>query len=439
MSERDRAPTVALTTLGCKVNLYETGRMRARFEELGFRVVDNESDADVCVVNTCSVTCAAEAKSRKTIGRLARRHPSALLVVTGCDVEMARIMGRSFPASVMVVPNAAKLDLPRAVAQRLPHYVSMGAETPAGQAQSAAERTRALIKAQDGCDMFCTYCSVPLTRGPVRSRPMQEVIAEVHRAADLGHREVVVTGVLVGSYGRDLGDHAPDLADLIEAICAVPGVERVRLSSIEPTQVTDRLLSVASSAPEFCAHLHLPLQSGDNGILRAMNRPYTREMYADICARASAMIPDLGITTDILVGFPGETAAAHENTLALVAQVGFARAHVFRYSKRPTTPAAEYPDHIADSVISERAAEVAQAARKTQRQFAERCIGRALDVLVEPGQGEAGLSGYTPNYIRVSFKGPRTLVGQVVRVQLDAVAQDGVLGHLASDAMPAVA
>ena len=435
MSGSDQVPTVALTTLGCKVNMYETDRIRARFEELGFRVVEDADAASVCVVNTCSVTCTAEAKSRKMIHKLARRNPSALLVVTGCDVEMARIMGRSFPHGALVVPNAAKLELPQSVADRLLTPPGLESHQPTSEPRGRTERTRAFIKVQDGCDMYCTYCSVPLTRGPVRSRPVDEVTAEVRRAATEGRKEVVVTGVLVGAYGNDLGGKAPRIAELVEAICSVPGIERVRLSSIEPTQVTDRLLEVAREAPQFCPHLHLPLQSGDTGILRAMNRPYSREEYLDICARAKATIPDLAITTDILVGFPGETEEAHQNTLAVVHDVGFARSHVFRYSRRPTTPAADYPDQVAEPVIAQRAAQVAAAARTTQRAYAARYAGRILDVLVEPGTGRDGLSGYTPNYIRVDFAGPRSLIGHVAPVQLAAVNDHGALGHIVSQAV----
>jgi len=424
------APTVALTTLGCKVNLYETDRIRRGFERLGFRIVDSECEADVCVINTCSVTCTAEAKSRKMIHKLARRSPSAVLVVTGCDVEMARLVGRSFPEAALVVPNAAKLDVPLAVVERFPYLRPGPTSDPTDQPGAGAGRTRALVKVQDGCDMFCTYCSVPLTRGAVRSRPVDDIVAEVRQAAAEGRREIVVTGVLVGAYGRDLGPSAAGLADLITAICAVPGIARVRLSSIEPTQVTDRLLAVAASAPQFCAHLHLPLQSGSNAVLRAMNRPYTREQYSDLCARARRAIPDLGITTDILVGFPGETDQAHEETLALVREIGFARAHVFRYSKRPTTPAAMYPDHVSDVVRSQRAAQMAEAARQAQAAYVGQYLGRCMDVLVEPGAGHEGLSGYTPNYIRVRFQGPRSLIGRVVSVHLDVAEGDGALGHL---------
>jgi threonylcarbamoyladenosine tRNA methylthiotransferase MtaB len=424
-------PTVALTTLGCKVNLYETERIRAGFESYGFAVVGENDRADVYVVNTCSVTGVAEAKSRKLVRKLARQNPGAVVVVTGCDVEMARMVGRAFPEAAITVPNASKLDIPRLVIEHTPQlrqgHGSTGDLTP----QLAPRRTRAFIKVQDGCDMFCSYCSVPLTRGEVRSRPPGEVLDEVRAAAASGHREIVITGVLVGAYGRDGSTHGADLADLVEAICAVPGVERVRLSSIEPTQVTNRLLAVVSRLPQFCPHLHLPLQSGDDGVLAAMNRPYTREFYREICRRAGRAMPDIGITTDVLVGFPGESEEAHANTMALMRDIGFARVHVFRYSPRPMTPAASLSGMVPDAVKSERAAAITALARELQAEFVRHRLGRTLPVLVEPASaGRMELAGYTSNYIRVSFMGDPSLVGQVASVRLTKPTASGAHGEI---------
>lgn len=423
-------PTVALATLGCKVNLYESDRIKDGFESLGFTVVGADECADVYVVNTCSVTQVAESKSRKLVRRLSRQNPSALVVVTGCDVEMARLMGRDHPSGAMVVGNAAKLDVPLVVLERRP---DLKPARTSERSKRAVRRTRAVVKVQDGCDMFCSYCSVPLTRGPVRSRSMSDILTEVREASAAGHREIVVAGVLVGAYGRDLGPGAPDLADVLREVCRVPGVARVRLSSIEPTHVTERLLSLASETPVFCPHLHLPLQSGDDGILAAMNRPYTSGEYIALCARARAALPDLGITTDVLVGFPGESPQAHAHSMALAREVGFARMHVFRYSRRYGTRAATLPDAIDEADKTKRAAQMNAMAQETGLAFARRYVGKAMEVIAEPGGRRDGqLVGYTPNYIRVGFAAGRARPGDLVRVLLTGAegraAQGEVVG-----------
>lgn len=435
-------PTVACATLGCKVNQYESDRILAGFAERGFSIVAAEAPADVYVINTCSVTSVAEAKSRKLIRKLAKQNPGATVVVTGCDAEMARLVGRTFPDATLIVANDAKLDIPRRVADRFAARSS--AQAPVTSVQpSHGPRIRRVIKVQDGCDMFCTYCSVPLTRGEVRSRSARDILAEVASAVATGHREIVLTGVLLGSYGRDFcqsqatGEHpgsgnaVEDLPSLIEEIAAVPGVERIRLSSIEPPQVSERLLDAAAQIAAFTPHLHIPLQSGDDGVLAGMNRPYTRSEYRDLCRRACITIEDLAITTDVMVGFPGETDQAFENTLDLVREIGFARMHVFRYSPRPLTVAASRTDQVPESVRAQRANRLGQVARDLQLAFARRYLGRTMDVLAEPLRDSPGwLAGYTPNYIRVVFETEPSAVGQIVPVRLLRIRGAAVLGEL---------
>jgi threonylcarbamoyladenosine tRNA methylthiotransferase MtaB len=329
---------------------------------------------------------------------------------------------------------------------------------------------------QDGCNVFCTFCSIPYTRKLMVSRPLAEVVAEVERLAEQGYKEVVITGVLVGAYGQDgktghreqgLGNSndptpctlhpAPDLAALLLRLAQVPGIARVRLSSIEPTQVTDRLLDAFAAEPKLCRHLHIPLQSGDSGVLRAMNRPYDQAFYLDRCRSACACIPDLAITADIMVGFPGEDRAAFENTLAVVREVGYARAHLFRYSPRPNTPAADFPHQVTEEEKEARSRELAAACRETQQRFIQRHLGRTLEVLVEGREksrpeaenGASGndghlpvetgaasgpesglLGGYTSNYIRVQFTGGTHLIGRVVRARLLEPTGDGAIGEV---------
>ena len=469
-------PTAAFVTLGCKVNQYETQRILDDFEEGGFSITEFNQVADVYVINTCSVTQAAERKSRYMVRKVARQNPESIVVMTGCYGEMAQIKEETVEEATLLVPNQHKLETFQRVIASFPHLKS---EIDAGTAAAtvrrvAPRRTRATIKVQDGCNVFCSFCSIPYTRKYMLSRPVEEVGAEAERRAAQGFKEIVITGVLVGAYGQDgftaipgqdlprlsVHDHAetpsPDLADLLLRLAQVPGIERVRLSSIEPTQVTDKLLAAFASEPKLCRHLHIPLQSGDSSVLAAMNRPYDQEFYLDRCRAAYALIPDLAITSDIMVGFPGEDRAAFENTLHVVRAVGYARAHLFRYSPRPNTPAANRLDQVPDAEKEARSRELTAACRATQANFIQRYIGRELEVLVEgkekPGipaeEGHSGntgnepcgtqtgtdsfglLGGYTSNYIRVEFTGGSHLIGTFTRARLLEPTQDGAIGEV---------
>ncbi len=524
--ENNVVPTAAFTTLGCKVNQYETQRILDDFEARGFTITEFTQPADIYVVNTCSVTQAAERKSRSLIRKVARLNPDAVVVMTGCYGEMAQIKGETVEDATLLVPNHQKLDTLAHVLGAYPHFAQaifdrreaecVNPDDVPAAARLPRHRTRATIKVQDGCDVFCTFCSIPYTRKVMRSRPVAEVVQEVERLAGEGYKEIVITGVLVGAYGQE-GDFAqrsaqyaqqfdaagnavqdsgtplplivteragqweqdraysrPDLADLLLRLADVDGIERVRLSSIEPTQVTDRLLDAFADQPKLCRHLHIPLQSGDTHVLRAMNRPYDQEYYLERCRAASARIPDLAITSDIMVGFPGEDEAAFESTLHVVRAVGYARAHLFRYSPRPNTPAADLPQ-VSEADKESRAKRLADACRETQARFIRRYLGRTLEVLVEgkemrgkdaeeePGkQGQeanaaadlpagsasgndehtpvgadapgsmntALLSGYTSNYIRVQFTGGSHLRRTFANVRLLEPTGDGAIGEV---------
>ena len=519
-------PTAAFTTLGCKVNQYETQRILDDFEARGFGITEFTAPADVYVINTCSVTQAAERKSRAMIRKVARQNPESVVVMTGCYGEMAKIKGESVEEAALIVPNHLKLDTLAHVLTAFPHLAreieTQGTPTVA---RPYVRRNRATVKVQDGCDVFCTFCSIPYTRKVMRSRPLGEIVQEVTRLAESGYREVVITGVLVGAYGQEPDFHErntayspppsgpksgtgniprfanearlasllakeepgqiirittergawaadreysrPDLADVLLELAQVPGIARVRLSSIEPTQVTDRLLDAFASEPKLCRHLHIPLQSGDTEVLKAMNRPYDRDYYLDRCRAAYARLADLAITSDIMVGFPGEDRQAFENTLAVVRAVGYARAHLFRYSPRPNTPAADFATQVSEPEKEARSKELAEACRQTQQAFIQRYLGRELEVLVEGKEGKRNeeregnergleanegasgndghariealnrsggsgglLSGYTSNYIRVQFTGGSHLVGQVVKARLVEPTTDGAIGEV---------
>ncbi len=461
-------PTAAFATLGCKVNQYETQRILDDFEAHGFQITEFNQPADVYVINTCSVTQAAERKSRQLVRKLAHNNPNAHVVMTGCYGEMAAIKGEQVDEAHLIVPNALKLRTLDQVLQSFPHLRPQNHANEAS-APKYRRRTRTTIKVQDGCNVFCTFCSIPFTRRIMASRPLHEVLDEAGQRAREGYREIVVTGVLVGAYGQDSRmrpGHAhqwraddemltPDLAELLLRLAEVPGMERVRLSSIEPTQVSDRLLNAFANEPKLCRHLHIPLQSGDSGILSSMNRPYNREFYLERCRTASELMPDLAITADIMVGFPGEDEAAFNNTLAMVHEVGFARAHIFRYSPRQGTPAEGYADQVSEQVKELRSKTLAAACAEAQQRFIRRFINKDLQVLVEgkhantPAEhGSSGtdgfekteqgapdgsnnlLSGYTSNYIRVQFTGGSHLVGTVATVHLTEPTTDGALGEV---------
>ena len=481
LQENPHVPTAAFTTLGCKVNQYETQRILDDFEERGFAITEFNTVADVYVINTCSVTQAAERKSRQMIRKVARQNPEAIVVMTGCYGEMAQIKGESVEEATLTVPNPEKLQTLQHVLRAYPHLEHELLNNPISDTdrRPAPRRTRATIKVQDGCNVFCSFCSIPYTRKIMVSRPVAEIVSEVARKVEQGYREIVITGVLVGAYGQDgftprpgkdlpritlqnisssvgIQKEQTDLADLLLTLAQVPGIERVRLSSIEPTQVTDKLLDAFANEPKLCRHLHIPLQSGDTGVLKEMNRPYDQEFYLDRCRRAYEKIPDLAITSDIMVGFPGEDRAAFENTLKVVREVGYARAHLFRYSPRPNTPAADRPDQVQESEKEARSKELAAACRESQSRFIQKYIGRELEVLVEGKEasavpdagGESGndsnehvplsvgngptglLGGYTSNYIRVQFTGGSHLIGHVTRVRLLEPAGDGAIGEV---------
>jgi threonylcarbamoyladenosine tRNA methylthiotransferase MtaB len=332
------------------------------------------------------------------------------------------------------VPNPEKLKTLDHLLRAYPHFEAALSQRPTPNAHrptpNAHRRTRATIKIQDGCNVFCSFCSIPYTRQVMYSRPEAEIIEEVERMAAKGYREIVVTGVLVGSYGPETGSRGPDLADILRRMANVPGIERVRLSSIEPTQVTDALLDAFAEEPRLCSHLHIPLQSGDSRILAAMNRPYDQDFYLRLCERAYRRLPDLAITSDILVGFPGEDRSAFENTLFVARTVGFARAHIFRYSPRPGTPAANMPDAVPEEEKEARSQELAAVCRETQQRYISRYLGRTLNVLVEGKEKEGGLlSGYTENYIRTQFTGGSHLIGTVAPVRLVEPTTDGAVGE----------
>jgi threonylcarbamoyladenosine tRNA methylthiotransferase MtaB len=430
--------TVAFTTLGCKVNQYETRRIAESFERRGFRVVPFEETANVYVVNTCSVTAVASSKSRQMMRRAKRTNPSAKLVVTGCEAQAAARAGRLVPEADLVVANPEKLETVTHFLRAFPEFAGQTAAPCTDAAIARVQRrTRAVVKVQDGCNIFCSYCSIPYTRPVLESRPWHELVDEVEGLVAEGHREVVLTGVLIGDYGPLTGSGGPDLTGLCVKLADIRRLQRIRISSIEVTQVSDELIRLMREEPKMCPHLHIPLQSGSDRVLLDMGRPYTRDEYVARCSEAKARVRDLAITTDIMVGFPTEDEVALGETVGVVKTVGYLAAHVFRYSSRPGTPAEELGDPVPHEEKMRRSKMVADVTADSGRAYRTGFIGRDLRVLVESAQRAVGLlKGHSDNYLELEFPGPGELVGDLVTVRVLADGARGMTGQIVETVTP---
>ena len=442
-------PTAAFTNLGCKVNQYETERLAESFEALGFTLTDFREPADVYVINTCSVTADADRKSRQVARRAARQKDGAHVVLTGCFAQMALDTGEAVDGAALLVPNSEKMrtashvlasfpDLmqyssspallitPRSGEALFPEAAPGGLISPESLVSRPAHRTRATLKVQDGCRYFCGFCSIPFTRNVMASRPFSDVLAEARQMAAAGAKEIVVTGVCVGAFGPETGSGGEDLADVLAAVADIEGIERVRLSSVQPVEIPDKIINAMAAHPHIAPHLHLSLQSGDDTILKAMNRPYDTGFFAEIATKLRRVMPRIGLTTDLIVGYPGETRELFENTLAFTRRMQFARTHVFRYSPRQRTAAAQLKDDVPYEEKERRHRELSAVCVASQEAFAAGDLGRTVSVLVEAkGARDGWLSGYTGNYVRVQFEAPAAYRGRIVPVLLTDVLPGG--------------
>lgn len=412
---------VYLESLGCKLNQSELERMARQLQDAGHLVVDSPAEADVCVLNSCAVTHIAARKTRQALRGIRRANPRARLVVVGCYAQLWPAELSAIEGVEVIGHAAAKEDI--AAALGLPAEPIRPAGPP------ARRRTRAFVKVQDGCNNRCTYCVVRLARGPERSRPLEDILQEVRALAGEGVQEIVLTGVHVGAYGRDLG---LDLVDLVHGILNEANIARLRLSSIEPWHLEERFFDLWRD-PRLCRHLHLPLQSGCDATLRRMGRRYTTAEFARLVEMARERIPDVAITTDVMVGFPGETDEEFAQSLAFVERMGFARIHVFRYSPRQGTPAASFPGQVPAEVSAARSDAVIAAAEASSQAFRRRFLGRVMSVLWENRDPENGLwSGLTDNYIRVWMASGEDLHNRLMDVELVELCGEGMLGRPAA-------
>ncbi len=415
--------TYSFTALGCKVNQYEIRTIAAQLQDYGMQMVPFGEKADLCIINTCCVTAESEAKSRKIIARARRNSPDAVLVITGCYAQMLK----ECPSGVdLLVPNTEKDQcIDKIVAYLADKGVALKKEHDPHFHYLTHDRTRATVKVQDGCDSFCSYCIIPYARGPISSKPIDEAEAEIRQLVNCGFKEVVLTGIHLTRYGCD-HEGAMDLTDLIERINAIDGLERIRLGSMEPGYLTPDVVSRLAKIQKLCPHFHLSLQSGCAATLVRMNRKYTPKQYYEEIQLLRRYFPDCAITTDVMTGFPGETEDEFAESLSFVEKCAFAKVHVFTYSVRPGTAAAQM-EQIPEAVRHDRCREMIKRAEIGRKQFLLQAVGHTYSVLLERAQGDV-IHGLTPNYISVTVPTEQGKTNELIQVKITAVDADGCIG-----------
>ena len=421
---------VALHNLGCKVNAYETEAMQELLEEHGYEIVPFKEGADIYIINTCTVTNMADRKSRQMLHRARKMNPHAIVVACGCYVQAKS--DELDECIDIVVGNNRKKD----IIEILKEYergregtcqemvdINHTKEYEEMHLTRTAEHTRAYIKVQDGCNQFCSYCIIPYARGRVRSRDHESVLREVQGLASNGYKEVVLTGIHLSSYGMDTGDH---LLNLILDIHEVPGIQRIRLGSLEPRIITEEFARTLASLPKMCPHFHLSLQSGCDATLKRMNRRYTAEEYYEKCVLLRKYFYNPALTTDVIVGFPGETEEEFAQSKAFVDKVNFYETHVFKYSRREGTLAAKMENQVPETVKTARSNELLELSRRKQRDYEETLIGTTQEVLMEEEifhEGEKYQVGHTKEYVKIGQKTTENLTNQLVNVEIESQLQ----------------
>lgn len=428
---------VAVENLGCKVNRYEADAIAQRFRQAGYSLVEYSEKADIYILNTCGVTNEAARKSRQQLHKAKRHNPEALVVAIGCQAELKP---DELPAD-LCIGNVGKENLLETIEAFLlsgtaPDRVEIAGIRDFAEFGSVTEQreTRAYLKVQDGCNNFCSYCAIPLARGRVRSREEEQVLAEAFQLAEQGYKEVVLTGIHVCSYGEDRGEPSTALVDLIAKIAAVEGLERIRLSSLEPQSISAEFVDRAAHIPKLCPHFHLSLQSGSDVILKAMNRRYDTAVYRDAVRCLREAFPIVGITTDVIVGFPGETETEFAETLTFCEEMAFSRLHVFRYSERPGTKAVRLPAKVTAQVAKDRSERLLALGDQLQSRALAEAEGRVAEVLLENRDNAGHWQGYTPDYLLAELTDALTVQdqleeGQIVTLRL----MDHVAGRIRTE------
>ena len=426
----------AITTLGCKLNQYDSERLREQLMRRGYDIVSFDQTADVYIVNTCTVTAKSDRDSRRLARQGKRRNPDAIVVVTGCYAEVGADKLAEIDEIDLILGNTEKESL----ASHLPR----GSDVPEGEEgehesdrliESFADHTRAFVKVQEGCDANCAYCIIPKARGASRSVQPVEVAEQVRMLVEAGHPEIVLIGVHLGVYGRDIPEEHTDLEELARWLCEIPGLGRLRFSSMEPMEVTPGIVDLVANHPRVCRHLHIPLQSGSDDILRVMGRPYLSADYAELVARVREASPLAGIGADVMVGFPGETDEQSAEMKALLDALPLSYLHVFSYSQRPGTRAAEMPDQVNPEVKRERSRALMKLSAEKREAFAQQNVGEELQVVVEqPLKDDEGFwVGTSGNYLRVRFATSEDQQGKIVRVRVTDADPHFVNGVVVDD------
>lgn len=427
--------TAALHSLGCKVNSYETEAMQEIFTEHGYEIVSFEERADVYLINTCSVTNMADRKSRQMLHRARKQNPEALIIAAGCYVQAAGEELLKDPAVDILIGNNEKAGLSKILREweesRRAFYVhDMSHERQYEELNHSrtAGHTRAFVKIQDGCDQFCAYCIIPYTRGRVRSRSLSDILSEVKALSENGYQEAVLTGIHLDSYGTDLEECS--LLDVIRAVADVDGIRRIRLGSLEPRIMTDEFVHGLAEVEKLCPHFHLSLQSGCDATLKRMNRKYDTQQFYACCERLRSCFGSPALTTDVMVGFPGETEEEFAQTLSFLKEIRFYEMHVFKYSRRKGTRADRMEQQIPEQIKTRRSEILLKLSEENSLRYRERLLGKTVEVLMEEAcilHGRTWQIGHTREYVKVAVPSETPLTNRMVRVNVEQMSENGML------------
>ena len=429
---------VALHNLGCKVNAYETEAMQEILEQNGYEIVPFEEKADAYIVNTCSVTNMADKKSRQMLHRAKKMNPEAVVIAAGCYVQSAGEELLKDTSVDILIGNNEKVNLPSILEnwekEHKPLYVHDLTREHTYEELTlshTAGHTRAFMKIQDGCNQFCTYCIIPYTRGRIRSRRLSDIVAEAGRLAENGYQEVVLTGIHLDSYGTDLEEHE-NLLTVIQEIAKIDGIKRIRLGSLEPRIMTEEFVTGLAAEEKLCPHFHLSLQSGCDATLKRMNRRYSAEEFRQCCERLRRHFDDPALTTDVIVGFPGETEEEFTATVEFLKDICFYETHVFKYSRRKGTKADRMPDQIPEQIKNERSDVLLALTEKNSGEYRKKLLGRTVKVLLEEEStigGTTYLTGHTREYVKVAVAPETAAAGEIIDVKVTGLLKDMVLGE----------
>lgn len=429
--------TVSFLTLGCKVNQYDSDAMRTIFLQQGYKAVKEEEEADVYVINTCSVTSIGDRKSRQMVRKIRRKHPQAVIAVAGC---YAQIVPEIFEAMgdidvIVGAQNRSKIVEYVEQAQKKEKTINAVKDimsvTEFENLYVDAEgetKTRAFIKVQEGCDNYCTFCIIPFARGKLKSRKQKDAVEEIRRLVAKGYREIVLTGIHLGNYGRDLHD-GTSLATLVEELLRIPNLLRIRMGSIESVELSDDLINLIKDEPRVCRHLHLPIQSGSDAVLRRMNRHYRLPEYKKLISELREKIPGLALTTDLIVGFPGETEENFMETLETLRELRFSAIHVFPYSQRTGTPAAVFPNQVPGDIKKDRVHRVQELEKEVSKEYRKTFLQKTVHVLIEE-EKNGYFEGLSDEYIRVSITDKNVEKGRLYSVYVENLTEDGLIGRV---------